>query len=136
MVSSSNEEDLVPTSSEHSGTAIESGTTQLENNHQLVDLSKGDGLFSSACSLYWCLADEIQTKWCLKVIKKVKEELQPYAKLKWQSFQALSEHQCISEQILTMLRSLGDLGRTLRSSMDPRTAEKWMKKLAVKLDEV
>ncbi len=82
------------------------------------------------------MSDDIQSKWCLKIVKKIKEDLHPYSKLKWQSFESASKPDQLSEQILRLLQTLKAVVKSLSSNMDQKGAEKWIKKLAVKLDEV
>lgn len=92
-------------------------------------------LFENACGLYWCLANEIQTKWCTQVIRRVKEDIHKYAQIKWQSFDCTTTPERLTDQLFPALQTLKDTWKTLFNSMDPKNADKWMKKLAVKVDE-
>lgn len=93
----------------------------------------GTGHFATEIELFQCLAAEIQYKWCSKIGKRVKDELGPYSRLKWQSMENSTVN--VSEQLLRPLQTIKDVVKAVSTSMDRQNVEKWLKKLAVRIDE-
>jgi len=93
-----------------------------------------NGLFQHPSGLYWCLYEEIQIGWCIKMSKQIKTELSQYCRLKWQVYEGTPGK--LSEQLVPCLQMVKEIIKKVSTAMDAKGVEKWMKKLAVHLDEM
>jgi len=95
------------------------------------------GLFYDICNKYTCLGTDILTKWCKRIVRNSAEEFYPYSKKKWHLVIENSEPPTmLSEELLTPMQTLKDVAKVVENSMHPTLVDRWIKKLAVRLDEV
>jgi hypothetical protein len=98
--------------------------------------SPSKGLFFEVCNKYTCLGNDILSKWCRKIVGRTESELVTYAKKRWAQHQSSEVPVSLSEEMLIPVQTLKDVTKVVESTMHQNLVDRWIKKLAVCLDEV
>lgn len=113
---------------------------EYDGKRQALIGTPNKGLFSDVQNLYECLGDEIMSTWSNCVMQDVGESiLSLYVTLKWHNIpdQEIENMEIeVSPELLMAIRKLCSVCKTIESALVPQLSEKWLKRLAVSIDDV